>query len=355
MSIFDTMNRTYIIKVYVKRVIFTTVIIFPILLSAQTSQKPVINLDEKDFTGTLNYLSSDRMEGREAGTNGAAIASDYIALTMQANGLNPYGDKSSEFTRSWFQNFIAVSYNAGRDSMALLINDTGKALTYKTDEVMLVKLRNVLGIIYGKDTTCSIVIGAHYDHLGIREGKIFNGADDNASGVSGLLTLAKTWTGNSDKPPCNIIFASWTAEEKGEIGSKYFVQNLKERPCHILFSLNMDMISRSAPEDSSHRIISVGTLPENENIRQIVRMSNKKLSSPFELDLWDVSGHYGSDYAYFAERHIPVLTFFSGFNVDYHTPKDTIEKVDLEKISNIIELVNECIIQVTEKIRTGSL
>jgi di/tripeptidase len=102
-------------------------------------------------------------------------------------------------------------------------------------------------------------------------------------------------------------------------------------------------------------VISIGTLPESENLRQIVRNANQKLKLPFELDLWDVSGHYGSDYAYFAESKIPVMTFFSGFNEDYHTPKDTIEKVDLQKMSNILELVNECIWQVTQKISSGHL
>jgi hypothetical protein len=349
------MNKRYFSTAEMKSVIFVTTVLLPFLLSAQTSQKPLINPDAKEFARTLNCLSSDRMEGREAGTNGAVLASDYIAIMMQANGLNPYGDNSSDHTRGWFQNFDVVSYNADRDSMVISINANGTALVFKKDEAKTVKLRNVIGIIPGNDTSRSIIIGAHYDHLGIRDGKIYNGADDNASGVSGLLALAKIWTGNSEKPPCNIIFASWTAEEKGEIGSQFFLQNLKKRPGNIVFSLNMDMISRSAPEDSTGRVISVGTLPQSENLRQIVTGANKKLKRPFELDLWDVTGHYGSDYAYFAERQIPVMTFFSGFNDDYHTPKDKFEKVDLQKMSDILELVNECIWQITEKIRTGSL
>lgn len=338
-----------------KSAFIITLAFLPFLLAAQTAQKHNLNPDAKDFTRTLNCLSSDNMEGREAGTKGASLASDYIALMMQANGLHPYGDHSSDKTRSWFQNFEAVSYNADRDSMVLKINSAGKALTFNPEETKVVKLRSVLGVLYGTDTTRSIIIGAHYDHLGIRYGNIYNGADDNASGVSGLIALAGVWSSNSEKPPCNIIFASWTAEEKGEIGSQFFLQNLITRPGRILFSLNMDMISRSAPEDSAHRIISVGTLPESDNLRQIVREANQKLKSPFELDLWDVRGHYGSDYAYFAQRQIPVMTFFSGFNKDYHTPKDTNEKVDLQKMSDILELVNDCINQVIEKLRADKL
>jgi putative aminopeptidase FrvX len=349
------MNITIRPKTIYRRFIFLTLFSLTCLLSAQNSKNPVINPHAKDFSKTLICLSSDSMEGREAGTNGAALASDYIALMMLANGLQPYGDISSGNTRSWFQNFEAVSYNADRDSVSLMIKKDGKTLVFNMNEAKEVKLRNVLGIIPGKDTSRSIIIGAHYDHLGIRDGKIHNGADDNASGVSGLLALAGVWSVNSEKPPCNIIFASWTAEEKGEIGSLYFLQNLKTKTDRIILSINMDMISRSAPEDSSGRQISIGTLPSGENLRIIARVANMKLTKPFQLDLWDVSGHYGSDYAYFAERQIPVMTFFSGFNEDYHTSKDKIEKVDLQKMSDILELVNDCILQVTEKIRTNKL
>jgi hypothetical protein len=349
------MNRICIFKAFVKRIIFSTLTILSFSLSAQTAHNPILKPEKQDFVKTLEYLSSDKMEGREAGTKGASLASDFIATMMQANGLKPYGDNTSDNIRIWFQNFEALSYSADRDSMVLLTDVDGKALAFDPDEAKAVKLRNVLGYIPGKDTTQSIIIGAHYDHLGVREGKIFNGADDNASGVSGLLALARVWALNSKKPPCNIIFAAWAAEEKGAIGSQYFLQNLKTGTERIIFSLNMDMISRSAPEDTTGRVISIGTLPSGENLRAIARDANMKLYKPFELDLWDVSGHYGSDYAYFAERHIPVLTFFSGFNEDYHTPKDKTEKADLQKMSNILELVNECIWQIIEKIRTGSL
>jgi hypothetical protein len=349
------MNRTYLSTFNKKIALIFTLGFLPFFLAAQTVHNPISKTEKQDFVKTLEYLSSDKLEGREAGTKGASIASDFIALMMQTNGLKPYGDNTSENIRIWFQNFEAVSYSADRDSMALMKDVDGKTLTFDPDEAKAVKLRNVVGIIPGKDTSQNIIIGAHYDHLGIREGKIFNGADDNASGVSGLLALARVWTLKSEKPPCNIIFAAWTAEEKGAIGSQYFIQNLKSAPERILFSLNMDMISRSAPEDTAGRIISIGTLPESENLRQIAKEANQKLRKPFELDLWDVSGHYGSDYAYFAERHIPVMTFFSGYNEDYHTPADIVDKVDLQKMSDILELVNDCMRLITEKIGTGSL
>jgi Zn-dependent M28 family amino/carboxypeptidase len=203
--------------------------------------------------------------------------------------------------------------------------------------------RNVIGIIHGKDTTKSIVIGAHYDHLGMRNGLTFNGADDNASGVAGLLSLAKKWATSGEKPPCNLIFCAWTAEEKGQLGSKYFVRHTGAKPGKVLICFNMDMISRSAPEDTTGRQISIGTLPVSENLRQMANEINKRFARPFEFELWDVTGHTGSDYRFFSEAGIPVMTFFSGYNSDYHTPGDTSDKIDIQKMNDILILVNECI------------
>lgn len=201
-------------------------------------------------------------------------------------------------------------------------------------------VRNVLGMIPGKDTTKTIVVGAHYDHLGILNDSIYNGADDNASGVSGMLALAKKWSETKIKPPCTILFASWTAEEMGLLGSEYFVQHLDSEKQKILLAINMDMISRSAPEDQLHRMLSIGTQKESDYLKEIANLSNTKLSKPFTLDLWETNGHTGSDYASFTTKGIPILTFFSGFHDDYHSTRDIASKVDLDKIKDVLFIVN---------------
>jgi hypothetical protein len=213
------------------------------------------------------------------------------------------------------------------------------SISVKTESLLV---RNVLGILYGTDTTKYLVVGGHYDHLGLHNGVIFNGSDDNASGASGMLALAKTWSANN-RPPVNIIFASWTAEEMGLLGSRYFAQHLDLQKKNVQLYINMDMISRSAPEDTARRIVSAGTRPADEKLREMVRRSNSMLAHPFTLDLWDVTGHTGSDYASFTSRNIPVITFFSGFHDDYHTPRDIAPKADLVKMSDILKVVNECI------------
>ncbi len=213
-----------------------------------------------------------------------------------------------------------------------------------------VQVRNIISMIPGKDTTKSILVGAHYDHLGKRNALIYNGADDNASGVSGMLALAKVWSESSEKPACNLIFASWTAEEKGLLGSSYFVWKKKPNSAQLLLYINLDMISRSEPEDTARKQLSIGTMTASNNLRKMAENINLKCPHPLKLDLWDVTGHTGSDYAPFASCKIPVMTFFSGFHSDYHTPRDIAANTDPEKMKNILKIVNDCLLEMISNI-----
>ena len=205
-------------------------------------------------------------------------------------------------------------------------------------------VRNVLGHIQGTDTNKSIVIGAHYDHLGMRDDRIYNGSDDNASGVAGMLAIAGSWIKSGNQPPCNIIFAAWTAEEKGMLGSTWFVRNFDFSKQKILLNVNFDMISRSAEDDLEARVISIGLLKGTDKIKELTNSQNRTLKKPFELDLWETSGSGGSDYAPFAIRKIPVMSFFSGYHNDYHTPRDVFSKADPVKMEAILKLANRMIL-----------
>lgn len=209
------------------------------------------------------------------------------------------------------------------------------------------KVYNIIGMIPGRDSLKTIVIGAHYDHLGKRGKDIYYGSDDNASGVAGLLALARLWTENHTIPPCNIVFASWTAEEKGLIGSEYYAGQLKH-PEQIQLYINMDMISRSVKEDSTGRQLSIGTRIADEYLRNTASSCNSSLSNPFTLDLWDVTGHSGSDYASFTAKNIPVMTYNTGLHDDYHTPRDVSAAADLVKMGDVLWLVNCSIEEVLE-------
>jgi len=212
-----------------------------------------------------------------------------------------------------------------------------------------VKVRNVLGLLPGVDTSRFIIIGAHYDHLGTGKDLIFNGADDNASGVAGMLALSRTWSYHTEKPLCNLLFAAWTAEEKGLLGSSWYSGHTTLIPGKLTLVINLDMISRSAPEDSAGRMISIGTLPVSEDLKTMAKNNNVKLQKPFTLDLWDVTGHSGSDYGSFAAKGVPVMTFFAGFHDDYHTPRDIFSRAQPLKMGEILKLVNDCVYEATRR------
>jgi hypothetical protein len=213
-----------------------------------------------------------------------------------------------------------------------------------------ISVNNVIGLLPGRDTSQTIILGAHYDHLGKRGNTVFYGSDDNASGVAGLLALAKKWTESRVVPPCTILFASWTAEEKGLIGSEYYVSTLSA-PQKVKLYINMDMISRSVVEDTNRRQLSIGTRNSDKYIRDLAQKTNTTIHPPFVLDLWDVTGHSGSDYASFKARNIPVMTYNTGLHNDYHTPRDISATADLVKMGDVLKLVNESLQEVLENIK----
>ncbi len=281
--------------------------------------------EDKEYSGGEYILENDTIDAKMACFITDSIVSDAI---LSSSGIDPWKAEAKIAGRCKPQ-----SVNAAASRIRF-------AVTVRQDRV---KDRNVIGILYGADTSKYIVVGAHYDHLGIRNGLIYNGADDNASGVAGMIGLAKSWAACGNRPSCNMIFAAWAAEEKGQLGSRHFALNPFVNQEKILTVFNMDMISRSAPEDTTGRIVSVGTRPESENLRAIAAESNKKLSGSLIIDLWDVTGHSGSDYNYFSRKGVPVMTFFSGYNPDYHTTRDKVSRIDPSKMVNILNLVNQCI------------
>ena len=232
---------------------------------------------------------------------------------------------------------------------SLLIKDKSIGFSIAVKKKSL-PVRNVIGLIEGKDRNKNIILGAHYDHLGKRNEDIYYGADDNASGTAGLLALAKVWTGSGIQPACNLIFASWTAEEKGLLGSRFFAQTLNIDKKNILLYLNMDMISGSEKSDTARRQLSIGTMKVDKHLRELAILENSNLNRQFILDLWDVTGHTGSDYASFTEMNVPVMTFNSGLHDYYHTPGDKALKTDEEKMKNILKLINNCLKKMMDKI-----
>ncbi|HEY5688502.1 MAG TPA: M28 family peptidase, partial [Yeosuana sp.] len=196
---------------------------------------------------------------------------------------------------------------------------------------------NILGLIMGTEKPEKyIVISAHYDHEGIKKGDIYNGADDNASGISALFSFAEYFKNNP--PKHSVILAAFDGEELGLQGSKYFVNHSIIPSKEIIFNLNMDMISRS----DNNELFAVGT-SYNETLKQLIQ--NFKQTENVQL----LTGHDGldgkedwtnsSDHASFHNKGIPFLYFGVDDHEDYHTPNDDYENIQPEFYKESVKLI----------------
>lgn len=220
---------------------------------------------------------------------------------------------------------------------------------------------NVLGMIEGSDPELKnevIVIGAHMDHLGVNnEGYVFNGADDNASGAGGVLELAQAFALNPVKPKRSILFACWTGEEKGLLGSRYFVANPTLDGKKIVANINLDMISRDYELESlrnSKSLLPKGIEINKTNVSRMTGATSSSQSPWLKTVIEEVNRDYvgmilllketarsggNSDYAAFLAEKIPAVAFMAAFHKDYHQPGDSVEKINTMKMEMTLKVI----------------
>lgn len=201
----------------------------------------------------------------------------------------------------------------------------------------LIECRNVLAVIEGENPDEVIVVGAHYDHLGEYNGYIWNGADDNASGTVGIMALAKAFMASGIKPKKTLVFAAWTAEERGLHGSTFFVES-HPNPSTIRYHLNYDMIGREADPAKPDMQTSFIYSKSWEEAANLIRNANNQLNLNLSIRFApsdNLKG--GSDQAPFAQKGIPVMWFYTGGHSDYHGPYDHADKINYHKMSAIIK------------------
>ncbi|MBI5010489.1 MAG: M20/M25/M40 family metallo-hydrolase, partial [Bacteroidia bacterium] len=201
-----------------------------------------------------------------------------------------------------------------------------------------VAVRNVLGIIEGKKTDEVIVLGAHYDHVGMGNGLIWNGADDNASGTVGIMTIANALMETEVKPEKTIIIALWTSEEAGLLGSRYYLDNTEFPVSNIKLNLNFDMISRYISDTEPTKV----TMTYTDRYPFFKDMTAANLNK-YGIDLLvdyqpsnDPPG--GSDHRSFVAKGIPVMRFKPGHREEYHKPADEISTLNWDIMEKIIEI-----------------
>ena len=203
---------------------------------------------------------------------------------------------------------------------------------------------NVVGVLEGNDPVLrqeAIVIGAHYDHIGLgdlgslaegSERQIHNGADDNASGTAGLIELARIAARDRNNLKRSLVFVAFSAEEEGLLGSKHYVSSPPIPLEKTVAMINMDMIGRM--KDDQVIVGGSGTSPQWKEL--LPRFKPANLDLKFQDD-----GYGPSDHASFYAKDIPVLFFFTGVHQDYHRPSDDTEKINLQGASKVLELVLE--------------
>jgi len=208
--------------------------------------------------------------------------------------------------------------------------------TVKSELVMGV---NVLAMIEGKNKAQNIVVGGHYDHLGTNGAQIWNGADDDASGTVAAMSLGRAFIASGEQPACNIIFAAWTAEEKGLLGSRYFVETFPDID-QIVMNMNFDMIARDDAEDTNKNLVEYTYTDTYPQWLEICKANIKNYNLPIGLreDPQPIGFTIGTDFSPFSTAGRPFISWFTGYHPDYHQYTDKLSLVNWQKCINIIRL-----------------
>jgi hypothetical protein len=276
--------------------------------------------DEAKIREHIKTLADDAMKGRGTGKEGERKAAEYIQAQFKKLKLQARGDN-----KTYLQ---AFPFKGGA-------HGEGEAGT----------ANNIVGYLDNKAAT-TIIIGAHYDHLGTGDQgssldanpqeKIHNGADDNASGVAGVIELARFLSTNKVKEKNNFLFLCFSGEELGLFGSKYFTEHPTLDLTGVNYMINMDMIGRLDPQTKTLLVHGTGTSPVWEPLVKKLENENVKIKT-------DSSGVGPSDHTSFYLKNIPVLHFFTGSHNDYHKPSDDWDKINYKGEADVLLLIAQVI------------
>lgn len=299
-------------------------------VACENKSEIAINRMKEDVT----FLADDKLEGRQTGTQGEVAAAQYIAKRFKNIGLQPKG------TDNYLQSFSFKPKT-----------DPHKEVQFTTNADSTITGNNVIGFINNNAKT-TIVIGAHYDHLGYggegslyreKDKAIHNGADDNASGVAIMLNLASRLKIRNQqaeiKDNNNYLFMAFSGEEMGLLGSNYFSKNPTIDAKSINYMINMDMVGRMKP-DSTLAVYGTGTSPI---FRQTLKSNNDK----FKL-IENESGVGPSDHTSFYLIDVPVLHLFTGQHEDYHKPGDDTGKLNYQGMNLISDYIINIILDLDD-------
>jgi Zn-dependent M28 family amino/carboxypeptidase len=288
--------------------------------------KYAASITEKDLAKHLFIYASDEFEGRNTGEPGQKKAVAYLKNFYVEQGIaSPLGGDD------YFQEVPASFLNSGR------------ARGLKDSE-------NVVAFIKGSEKPDEIVvISAHLDHEGIKNGKIYNGADDDGSGTVAILEIAEAFqkaAKDGHGPKRSVLFLHVTAEEKGLLGSKYYVENPIFPIENTVVDLNIDMVGRvdDRHKDNRNFVYLIGADKLSSELHDVSEAMNSKytnisLDYKYNDEKDPNRFYYRSDHYNFAKYNVPIIFYFNGTHEDYHKPSDTADKINYDLLENRSRLV----------------
>ncbi len=287
--------------------------------------KYIQSIKPDELSKHLYIFASDEFEGRDTGEPGQKKGAEYLRNFYQKQGI---ASPESEFVQNYFQHIPAGTY---------------PRITKDTE--------NVLAFIPGTEKPEEIiVISAHYDHVGMENGEIYNGADDDGSGNVAILEIAEAFQlaiKDGFKPKRSILFLHVTAEEIGLLGSKFYTDIQPVFPLeNTIANLNIDMIGRvdEAHFENPDYVYLIGSdklSTDLHNLSESVNQKHIRLELDYTYNAPDDPNrfYYRSDHYNFAKNNVPVIFYFNGVHEDYHRPTDTPDKIDYKILAKRAQLI----------------
>jgi hypothetical protein len=296
--------------------------------TAATGKAVQHHVDRDQLMSDVGRLSGPAFEGRRTSTAGGLKARAWIVERFSAIGLEPAGASGYLEPFSFVHHSVRGLFTRGR--------------TFRAEYS---DAANVIGAVRGAAASAAtIVVSAHYDHLGTIDGTTYPGADDNASGVAALLAIAHVF--EAERPSHRLLFVAFDAEEEGLRGAEVFVDSGLVALDRIALNVNMDMVSRN----DRNEIFAAGTyqtpwlkpLLDDVQRRSGVKIlfgHDRPVHQAGSFDDWTDQ----SDHGVFAAHNVPFVYFGVEDHADYHRPSDTADKIDLRFFGDVVDMIVEAI------------
>lgn len=298
--------------------------------AAAACARGLATINRTSAEAIVGFLASDALEGREAGYNTSFIAAEYMVSQLREAGLLPLdGDYRHPF-------FAVQPAGTRRPQNRWEVHPDSIAKVQRGPYRQM-NMVNVFGVIPGERSDEYVIVGAHRDHWGKDDWKvgdqIYNGADDNASGVSCALQIARAFQASGMKPKRTVIFAFWDGEEKGLLGSSHFTQRWPNMG-KVKAYLNFDMAGGCNPDNPGY--LKVIYTKHNPAFGEWIKADKTAQDFAFDLDLRDVDYDCGgSDQQNFGRFEIPYIWYHTDWTPYYHQVTDQIETINWDKLVEV--------------------